>query len=57
VNINREGEIARLLKDVFAPVVASSEFRERLLERLPQEISRQALQPPTAIQDSGEGSA
>ena len=40
MNTIREDEMGRLLKGIFEPVVASSEFKERLLKRLTQEVSR-----------------
>jgi len=54
MNTLREDEMRRLLKGIFKPVVASSEFKERLLRRLTQEASRQTIQPPTTTQ-GGEG--
>ena len=54
MNTIREDEMGRLLKGIFEPVVASSEFKEQLLKRLTQEVSRQTIQPPTTTQ-GGEG--
>lgn len=54
MNTIREDEMRRLVKGVFKPVVASSEFKERLLKLLTQEINRQAIQPPLTTQ-GGEG--
>lgn len=54
MNTIREDEMRRLVKGIFKPVVASSEFKERLLKLLAQEISRQAIQPPVTTQ-GGEG--
>lgn len=53
----REDEMRRLLKGIFKPVVASSEFKERLLKRLTQEVSRQTIQPPITTQGGEEGPA
>jgi len=56
MNTNREDEMRRLLEAVCKPIVASSEFRERLLKRLTQEVSRQAIRPPITTQGGEEGS-
>jgi hypothetical protein len=54
MNTIREDEMRRLLKGIFKPVVASSEFKERLLKHLTQEVSRQTIQSPVTPQ-GGEG--
>ena len=46
MNVFGEDELKGLLKAACKPVVASPEFRERLLGRLTQEVRRQAVQPP-----------
>jgi len=46
MNANGEDELKGLLKAACKPVVASPEFRERLLRRLTQEVSRQSTQSP-----------
>jgi len=48
MNANGEDELKGLLKAACKPVVASPEFRERLLKRLTQEVSRQAARSPKA---------
>jgi hypothetical protein len=45
MNIKGEEELRVLLKAACKPVVASPEFKERLFERLTQEVSHQAIQP------------
>ena len=44
MNANGEDELKGLIQAACKPVVASPEFRERLLTRLTQEVSRQAVQ-------------
>jgi siroheme synthase (precorrin-2 oxidase/ferrochelatase) len=45
MNIKGEEELRALLKAACKPVVASPEFKERLLKRVTQEVSHQAIQP------------
>lgn len=46
MNTNGEDELRELLKAACKPAVASPEFKGRLLKRLTQEVSRQAIRPP-----------
>ena len=45
MNTKGEEELRGLLKAACKPVVASPEFKERLFQRLTQEVSHQAIQP------------